>query len=72
MTDLSDDIIPLVRAAEVRAMDKEGKASYLRSRGWRRTKPNKQQRWQSPGGITATLAGAVQLQVLADQAVRKN
>ena len=66
MTDLSDDTIRLVHAATIAQMSRPEREQYLRSRGWRRLNPGKQQRWQSLSGITATLAGAVQLQAMAD------
>jgi hypothetical protein len=61
-----------VDAARVAAMSNADRADYLRRRGWRRLNSGKQQKWQAPSGITATLAGAVQLQLIADQGAREN
>jgi hypothetical protein len=63
---MTDDTLRQVRSAAVQTMSKDQKAAWLRSRGWRRSKPGKQQRWHSPNGLTTTLAGAVTIQVLAD------
>jgi hypothetical protein len=71
MTDNLSDTLALVEAARVAHMTKAERADYLRSRGWRRLNSGKQQKWMAPSGLTATLAGAVQLQVLADQGARE-
>jgi hypothetical protein len=63
---LNEDALRLVRAAKLAAMDKDQRAAYLRAAGWRCINNRKQQRWQSASGIVATLAGAVQLQALAE------
>jgi hypothetical protein len=69
MTDPTDDTLALVRAASVASMSKDQRADYLRGRGWRRLDSRKQQKWMAPSGLTATLAGACQLQVLADMGI---
>jgi hypothetical protein len=49
-----------------RSKAESGRPTISARVGWHRTKPNKQQRWVSPNGIVATLAGACRLQFLAD------
>jgi hypothetical protein len=66
MTDPTDDTLAQVRAATIATMSKDAKVQFLRSRGWRRVSDRKQQRWVAPNGLTSTLAGAVQIQALAD------
>ena len=63
--DLSNDALRLVHAATVAHMSKPERVQYLRSRGWRRVEGSGKQ-WQSRNGVTASLAGAVQLQAMAD------
>jgi hypothetical protein len=68
MTDTFSDTLRWVQAARLANASKAERGDYLRSRGWRRLNSGKGQKWQAPSGITATLAGACQLQLLADQA----
>jgi hypothetical protein len=66
MTDLSPDTLAQVRAASVQSMSREQRERYLRSKGWRRLNSGKQQKWEARNGVKATLAGACQIQVMAD------
>jgi hypothetical protein len=67
MTDSSTaDTLAQVRLASVAGMSKTERADYLRSRGWRMLNGCKQQRWMAPNGLTATLPGDCQIQLLAD------
>jgi hypothetical protein len=66
LTDISDDTLRLVRAAEVQAMYRDQKGDYLRRYGWRMLNARKQQRWESANGVKATLAGACHIQAMAD------
>jgi hypothetical protein len=53
-----------VQAAKTRAMSRDEKVAFLKSRGWRRARGNHWER--SRDGFTSPLANAVRLQLIAD------
>jgi hypothetical protein len=71
------DLLATVRAAEaqhkpkrqrskLQSMSKPDRERYLRSRGWRRLSTSGSQQWTDGSGTTATLSGAVALQLERD------
>jgi hypothetical protein len=66
LTDPDPDTWRLVRAVSVQTMSRHQKGDYLREHGWICLHHRKQQRWVSRNGVRATLAGAIELQLLQD------